>query len=571
MSSVPQILRISFASLCCGVALIGWSALAAAQDSGKFDYVCPNYAESDSPTDGERVGPLTMGRRLIGLAKTDAVVNCNFCHSPDGRLVNSSQFDAWVLKKEYAIWDEQDRHSEAYKSLSGPEARRMSQILGWDVALDNRCISCHATVPAQWLASGKTDARSLRDGPVSELLEQGVSCETCHGAAGNVENGKDGWVSGHYPELGRENQFKSKWRFADTKDKQSKFGFYDVRSPSSRARMCASCHIGDLAQGRFVTHEMYAAGHPPLPAFEVETFMRHMPPHWRLLRGSDHQASKWPDPLAVKDATVSAEFLEKTNDPYYAALRATAPGELAFDRTRALAVGAIVTWAQNARVAAEVASTTDFPLSPATDRWPELASFECAACHHDLQLSSWRAERLPPSTPGRPILQNWSSPLFVAVCKSLNKGQLPPELIAAEEFLAKATAKQPYGEQSEIANKLKQAAATVDDWAKRVEEKPFSRTDAMALLRSIASVGSAGSHDYESARHLVWGFEEVLREVDPMRQATDVLAAFDQAQGLFASELSGSAAREQAAKFDARQLQDAFKQLTSSLKSQFGE
>ena len=29
-----------------------------------------------------------------------------------------------------------------------------------------------------------------------------------------------------------------------------------------------------------VTHEMYAAGHPPLPGFEIATFCSQMPPHW---------------------------------------------------------------------------------------------------------------------------------------------------------------------------------------------------------------------------------------------------------------------------------------------------
>ena len=32
--------------------------------------------------------------------------------------------------------------------------------------------------------------------------------------------------------------------------------------------MCLSCHLGNAREGRVVTHEMYAAGHPPLPGFE---------------------------------------------------------------------------------------------------------------------------------------------------------------------------------------------------------------------------------------------------------------------------------------------------------------
>src|SRR5437867_13430626 len=42
-----------------------------------------------------------------------------------------------------------------------------------------------------------------------------------------------------------------------------------------------SCHVGNAAEGKVVTHAMFAAGHPPLPPIEIATFSRNEPQHWR--------------------------------------------------------------------------------------------------------------------------------------------------------------------------------------------------------------------------------------------------------------------------------------------------
>ena len=58
-------------------------------------------------------------------------------------------------------------------------------------------------------------------------------------------------------------------------------GLWDIRDPEVRAQRCASCHVGNAAEGKFVTHAMYAAGHPPLPPLEVMTFSRDQPMHYK--------------------------------------------------------------------------------------------------------------------------------------------------------------------------------------------------------------------------------------------------------------------------------------------------
>ena len=57
----------------------------------------------------------------------------------------------------------------------------------------------------------------------------------------------------------------------------------DVRNPIVRAEQCFGCHIGNAAEGKIITHEMYAAGHPPLPNIEIESYVAQLPRHWRYL------------------------------------------------------------------------------------------------------------------------------------------------------------------------------------------------------------------------------------------------------------------------------------------------
>jgi len=379
-------------------------------------------------------------------------------------------------------------------------------------------------------------------------------------------------------------------------DKQSWHGFYDVRSPASRTTMCASCHIGDPERGRLVTHAMYAAGHPPLPAFEVETFMRDMPPHWRVLNTAGQKDTR-EDALQYKAADVTIEFLAATQDAYYKGLSANTnkPAEYnsSFDRTRSLAVGALVTWAHSAKVVAALASGNDYPLLPANEnRWPELAAFECAACHHDLKVDGWRARRNPPTTPGRPLLRDWSSPLFEAVAQSVtDSGEVLTVVREAEAAIDRTSRHQPYGDSAVIADKLKHAATKVHEKAKAIEAQPIDKATAVRILRNIAKVGSARPLDYESARHLVWGFDEVLREIDPSSKSKKGAAMLKQMKGMFVTDLATSDVRtpaniplpgveprkallinlppmlEKAANYDANKLRNLFVQLDETLHS----
>jgi hypothetical protein len=156
----------------------------------------------------------------------------------------------------------------------------------------------------------------------------------------------------------------------------------DLRDPVLKAENCLSCHLGEVASGRVISHAMYAAGHPPLPAFEMETFSRAMGPHWKRV---------WEKAPRVQAAAAAAGYHTEAASETHRALVGTL-----------VALRSSATLVQDyARVAAEPG---DRPAAP----WPELALYDCQACHHDLRIPSPRqAAGYGQLVPGRPTFVRW--------------------------------------------------------------------------------------------------------------------------------------------------------------------
>ena len=158
-----------------------------------------------------------------------------------------------VLQNEYSVWIGQDKHANAYTVLSNDVSKRMGKILQTRNAQGNpappaespKCLACHALyVP---------DKHAQPFG-----LEDGVSCESCHGPS-------SGWLETH---THRDSHVDSvKYR-----------GMNDLRDLKQRSTICLTCHVG--TPDKFVDHDMIAAGHPDL-MFELTYFSYRMPQHWR--------------------------------------------------------------------------------------------------------------------------------------------------------------------------------------------------------------------------------------------------------------------------------------------------
>jgi hypothetical protein len=431
--------------------------------------------------------------------------------------------DRWILANEWQVWSAQDRHAQAYTTLLGDRSQEMGRILGVkEIHRDVRCLACHSGVPiAAMEREGNVLSSRYFSGDLNDRVTLGVSCEACHGAAGDgPEPAHQGWLNEHV--------IGETWRHKSSADKEKMFGYYDIRSPGSRVRMCLSCHLGNAEEGKLVTHAMYAAGHPPLPAFEPESFASMMPPHWRRLFGAGSSEGPLLNPrvaTASKSERLTREFLRLTDDEYYRNLReeqpelfdkAVANPQVLFERTRAVAVGALVAWSENAAVTQALMSDDELPPLDNKQRWPELAQFECYACHHELQSPGWRREQQDAAGPGRPMLRDWSAPLASAVLTALEMGAT--EFDERLATIRAATNSQPYGDSEALGEQLAEGEKWVRAKAVEVEARYFTRDEAVAVLRSIVTAGSQEAVDYDSARQLAWATLEILDELDPGRQ-----------------------------------------------------
>jgi hypothetical protein len=172
------------------------------------------------------------------------VASCasSVCHGASQRFENSR-----IWQNEFAIWQESDPHSGAYRTLLNAESQAMARKLGIGPAHEARiCLDCHAdNVPP-----------ALRGERFQ--LSDGVGCEACHG-------GSERWLSSHAePNVPHADNIA--------------LGMYPTADPVKRAELCLSCHMGST--DRMITHRIMGAGHPRL-AFELDTFTW-MNPHYEV-------------------------------------------------------------------------------------------------------------------------------------------------------------------------------------------------------------------------------------------------------------------------------------------------
>jgi hypothetical protein len=212
--------------------LLDWSLLIGAEPP----FVNPHSSKQSDATN-------------IGLKECAA---CHSAPSPVYQYLGVTQFVRLVEAKE---WLEQDKHAYSYQlvrqdldsdELDKPERKsnklsvEITSKLKWtkgDGNFEGKCLTCHA---GQTVAdrSSKMDARF------------GVQCESCHGPGSEYTK--------------REHHQQVSWRSL-APEKKTELGMWDLTSPSTAAAVCLSCHLGNISEDRFVTHDMYAAGHPVLP------------------------------------------------------------------------------------------------------------------------------------------------------------------------------------------------------------------------------------------------------------------------------------------------------------------
>ena len=256
-----------------------------------------------------------------------------------------------IVGAEFPIWSARDRHSRAYSVLLNGLSKQMKERLALTQPAHESavCLNCHS--PA-------ASSEAVLDRERHPLA--GVDCESCHGAA-------EHWLTAHV---------RKDWQSRPLAEKQ-RLGYRDLTDVLTRANLCVECHVG--GPGRDVNHDLIAAGHPRL-FFELSAFHTNLPKHW--LRESDakrHASEGW---------ALLPDNGKKTGDRKQEADSKKLAGS--YFEAKLWAIGQVVTAQRSLELLAQRAANAE---AKPTASWPELAEWNCFACHHDLQSGSWRQAR----------------------------------------------------------------------------------------------------------------------------------------------------------------------------------
>jgi hypothetical protein len=282
----------------------------------------------------------------------------------------------------------------------------------------------------------------------------------------------------------------------------------DLWHPEKRAALCASCHVGNAAEGKVVTHAMYAAGHPPLPPFEAATFSDAMPKHWSYLADKSK---------AVQD------ILEYDK------------AKVGLERTQLAVISALVSFRESMKLLAAHALEKPDPKD-ADKGWPEFAQFDCYACHHDLKAKSWRQERGFAGKPGRPGMRAWPTALLPLAIAHAAKGNAETEAKLVKEMQARLKAvndafdAKPFGDPKPLAEAATQAAAWADELLKQIQRSPFDDKAANSALSLLRKESAARWLDFDTARQFAWTYRAIQRELK-LKSDTDSAKAMKDLEG----------------------------------------
>ena len=393
---------------------------------------------------------------------------------------------------EAIIWEKEDKHRLAYTNVFNPGGRgdQIVKLLHYSKSdVEKNCVVCHGVyIPPDKLET-LTDSAFKRD------QSEGVTCAVCHGAY-------EDWIDPHGSAVERR---RKEWRLLSRQAKEEKFGMTDLWDPARRTRLCASCHVGNARDGKVVTHAMYAAGHPPLPSFEIATFSDAMPRHWQYLSEKTPQAKQL---LGYNPA-----ILEKT---------------------QLLVMGGIAELEASMNLLADDARRCT-QARDTDSRLLDLASFDCYACHHDLKTPSWRQLRGYSGKPGRPQFRHWPTAL-AKLALAVGQESERSRFQQLEKNLHAAFDSRPFGEPAQVLV----LAGDLQTWCREVQENlsrspgAFGESAPARLLQHLCKLGATEILDYDSARQFAWALRIIYGDVKS-RPAND--AAIRQKLALLDREL----------------------------------
>jgi len=225
-------------------------------------------------------------------------------------------------------------------------------------------------------------------------------------------------------------------------------GLYPSEIPARRARLCLSCHLGD--ETKFATHELMAAGHPRL-SFELDTFT-----------------------LTQTHYDIDDDYLKRKAFP-----------------------GNVETWA--AGVALTANQTLDiikgFGFS-APGLFPEIALFDCHACHHAMTDKRLARRLTTGSLPAGTIRLNDSSFIMLYIISKHVVPDMSGQLLKQVQSLHRGV----LSGKGTVVSRASELDRTVTAIQKKLAAYDFKANIIRAIRTTILEFGGKGEfRDYSGA------------------------------------------------------------------------
>ena len=227
-----------------------------------------------------------------------------------------------------------------------------------------------------------------------------------------------------------------------------KLGLYPAEEPEARANLCLSCHLG--TKDKLATHRIMGAGHPRI-SFELDTFTHIQPKHFKLDKDYKERKGDWNgvQVWAVGQLLAVEQFLDLFQEPMY----------------------------QTAGVL------------------PELAFFDCHACHRPMKNPHWAFRESSGLQPGTIHLNDANLLMLRSLLRRISPQQ--------GERLHKAMLHLHKTASVSLPDARKAAAAMrplLAEIRKTVLQRQFTLGDMRALTTDLVQEGVRGDYnDYGAA------------------------------------------------------------------------
>lgn len=225
-------------------------------------------------------------------------------------------------------------------------------------------------------------------------------------------------------------------------------GLYPAEEPEARANLCLACHLG--TKDKLATHRIMGAGHPRL-SFELDTFTHIQPMHFKIDKDYKERKGGWNGAQiwAVGQLLAVEQFLELFQEPKY-----KSEGIL-----------------------------------------PELAFFDCHACHRPMKNPQWAFRESSGLGPGTIHLNDANLLMLRSLLQHISPKQ--------GEALHKAMRRLHQAASVSLPDARKAAAAMrplLADIRQTVLKRQFTAGDMRALAAGLIQEGVRGDYnDYGAA------------------------------------------------------------------------